>query len=144
MRKNKGFTLIELMIVVAIIAIIAAIAIPNLLRSRIQSNEAGTIGNLRAINGAETAYNSAKAVYTATWDDMTQQTPPYLDGTWTGTKSGYILTLTQVTTNDYSVVANPEAVNVSGERGFFTDTSGVIRYVLQGTADATSKPIGET
>ena len=60
--KNKGFTLIELMIVVAIIAIIAAIAIPNLLRSRLQSNEAAAIGNLKTIVGAQTAFAAATSV----------------------------------------------------------------------------------
>ncbi|HOD51226.1 MAG TPA: prepilin-type N-terminal cleavage/methylation domain-containing protein, partial [Candidatus Hydrogenedentes bacterium] len=59
MKKNLGFTLIELMIVVAIIAIIAAIAIPSLLRSRMSANEAGAIGSLRTISAGEVSFQAA-------------------------------------------------------------------------------------
>src|SRR3974377_2117284 len=57
-NKKKGFSLIELLIVVAIILIIAAIAIPNLLRSRIAANEASAVGSLRTLNTAQITYNT--------------------------------------------------------------------------------------
>jgi len=142
--KNKGFTLIELMIVVAIIAIIAAIAIPNLLRSRIQSNESAAIGNLRTVLGAENAYNSAKGVY-GNYAAMTGSTPPFLDGTWPGQKSGYTfaeVTLTN-SNNSWSATATPVGQGTTGVRGFFVDESGVIRAGAAGSATVGGTPIGQ-
>jgi len=141
-KANKGFTLIELMIVVAIIAIIAAIAIPNLLRSRMQSNESSAIGNLRTIVGAEVAYHAANYAYTADFADLTGATPSFLDGNWGGTKSGYNFVLGG-DANAFTANANAAAYGTTGGKGFFTDSSGVIRYADGADADGTSNPIGE-
>jgi len=141
-KANKGFTLIELMIVVAIIAIIAAIAIPNLLRSRMQSNESSAIGNLRTIVGAEVAYHAANYEYTAAFADLTGATPSFLDGNWDGTKSGYNFVLGG-DANNFTANANAAVYGTTGGKGFFTDSSGVIRYADGADADAASDPIGE-
>lgn len=149
--KNKGFTLIELMIVVAIIAIIAAIAIPNLLRSRLQSNESATIGNLKTIVGAETAYSSANGQYADSFDLMTDpaEGPSFLDGAWDAVKAGYNFNLVGVaatdgTFQDYTVDATPDSIGITGQRGFFVDSSGVIRFTTDGSApDETATPLGE-
>jgi type IV pilus assembly protein PilA len=143
MKKTAGFTLIELMIVVAIIAIIAAIAIPNLLRSRMQSNESAAIGNLRTINGSEVAFHSANSLYAVTFDELTTATPPFLDGNWAAPKSGYTFTLGGGVDN-FTANADPTTPGTTGNRYFYTDSSGVIRFSTAGAADATSTPIGET
>lgn len=140
--KNKGFTLIELMIVVAIIAIIAAIAIPNLLRSRMQSNESSAIGNLRTIVGAEVAYHAANSSYTTSFADLTGATPAYLDGDWGVTKSGYDFALAGIPGN-FNANADAAVYGTTGNRGFFTDASGVIRYTVGGPSDVNGTPIGQ-
>ncbi len=142
MKKNKGFTLIELMIVVAIIAIIAAIAIPNLLRSRMQSNESSAIGNLRTIVGAEAAFHAANYQYAIDFADLTSATPSFLDGDWAVPKSGYNFVLGG-TVQNFTANANAVEYGVTGGKGFFTDASGVIRYADGADADATSVPIGQ-
>lgn len=157
MKKNKGFTLIELMIVVAIIAIIAAIAIPNLLRSRLQSNESAAIGNLRTVVGAQTSFAAAERGYA---DDFTNLMTPaagpaYLDIDLTVTVQGYDYALAAApgaaavvsssgvdAVEDFNATAVPSNQDVSGIRGFFVDASGVIRFTPDGAVpDVTSDPI---
>ncbi|MCC6487663.1 MAG: prepilin-type N-terminal cleavage/methylation domain-containing protein, partial [Candidatus Hydrogenedentes bacterium] len=104
LSKKSGFTLIELMIVVAIIAIIAAIAIPNLLRSRMSANEAGAAGAMRTISTGEVAFQTAAFVDTDTDGvgdygslaeladpDGAGATPPFIDQVLgNGQKHGYV------------------------------------------------------
>ena len=151
MKKNSGFTLIELMIVVAIIAIIAAIAIPSLLRSRIQSNESAAIGNLKDMVGANVAYHSANYQYTGAIADLTTPadgSPPFLDGTWDPAvaKSGYLFVLADGPGGagaDFIINADPEAMNRTGVKGFFTDTTGIIRWAAGAPATVADPPISE-
>ena len=149
MRKNHGFTLIELMIVVAIIAIIAAIAIPNLLRSRVQSNESSAIGDLKTVVAAETAYHAANAQYAQAFDDLTNATPRFLDGQWDGIKNGYTFTLGAAAagaTQNFLCTALPQTVGTTGNRGFAVDAGGVVHFDAAGGApdmDGTDNIIGD-
>ncbi len=157
MKKNqKGFSLIELLIVVAIILIIAAIAIPNLLRSRMAANEASAVGSLRTLNTAAVTYSSTypSVGYPGT---LAALAPPAGGGTASssaadlvdsvlgaGTKSGYGFTWTAgagTPSTGYSVTANAVAQNTSGTRGFFTDQSGVIRYAAAANAASSDAPL---
>ena len=146
MRKQKGFSLIELLIVVAIILIIAAIAIPNLMRARMSANEASAVGSVRSINTAEISYNAAygnigfSTVLTQLGNTAAGACTPstttgcFIDAslTATGIKSGYTFTLAlngtaTVPLTNYSVLAVPTTPNSSGTRYFCSFEDAVIR-----------------
>ncbi|HXW15479.1 MAG TPA: prepilin-type N-terminal cleavage/methylation domain-containing protein [Terriglobia bacterium] len=156
-KSSKGFSLIELLIVVAIILIIAAIAIPNLLRSRIAANQASAVGSLRTLNTAEITYSSTYNVgFTAT---MTYLMPPTGGANPTSTAAGLIdSVLAMGSKSGYSFVYSPgpsdstgrintyqfTAVPISSSTGtnyYYTDQSGVIRQNSTTTASSTDSPI---
>jgi prepilin-type N-terminal cleavage/methylation domain-containing protein len=152
--KHKGFSLIELLIVVAIILIIAAIAIPNLLRSKMAANEASAVGSLRTLNTACISYFSTYGIgFPAALTNLapaaaaTSTAADLIDGVLsTGGKSGYTFTYTGGTAvggviPTYGVNADPNVRDQTGTRSFFTDQSGVIRQNVGGPADATGTPI---
>lgn len=141
MKQSQGFTLIELMIVVAIIAIISAIAIPNLLRSRVQTNESAAIQSLRTVVGAQVAFQATNYEFATTFPELTAATPQFLAGDWEPANGGYTYVLGGDPDN-FTLNANAKQYGVTGNHGYYTDASGVIRFAVMADADAAGTPIG--
>ena len=135
LRKMAGFTLVEIMIVVAIISLLAAIAIPNLLRARHNANEAASIGALRTISTACESFRSAQTppTYPANLAALSGAVPPYIDAGLAGAtaaataRQGDFYTYARVNANQFTCTASPAVTGTTGTRIFFVDESGVIR-----------------
>jgi prepilin-type N-terminal cleavage/methylation domain-containing protein len=124
MKSNRGFSLLELLIVVAIILIIATIAIPSLLRSRQAAQESSAVAQVRTINTAEVTYLSSNQ---GSYGDIPSLiTQGFLDSRFSGSVSGYNYTVT-ASTSDYTATAMPTSGN-AGRYGYYSLPDAVIRY----------------
>src|SRR5213593_4446956 len=124
MNKDRGFSLLELLIVVAIILIIATIAIPSLLRSRQSAQESSAVAQIRTINTAEITYLSSNQGSYGTAAQLITQ--GLLDSRFAGSVSGYNFAITASGT-DYTASATPTSTN-AGRFGYYSTPDAVIRY----------------
>lgn len=154
-NQSKGFTLIELMIVVAIMLTIAAIAVPMLFRSRLSANEASAIATMRAIATAQSQVLAQSlfldpatgfSLY-ATMEQLHGLDPAPLDRAITGdsnVKSGYrfSIDLSSQAPNspDYNAYGLITAENVTGSRNFYMDPSAVLYFTTDGSIPNINSP----
>jgi prepilin-type N-terminal cleavage/methylation domain-containing protein len=155
-RSDPGFSLVELLIVVAVILIIAAIAIPNFITSKLRANESGAVEDMRTITSANVVYSTTWQVgYAATLATLggnpatpTQTAAGLLDSVVSsGNASGYTYSYSPGNTDgggnidNYTLNASPNVPGQTGVRYFYTDQTGVIRFNFTQTAGPTDSPI---
>jgi prepilin-type N-terminal cleavage/methylation domain-containing protein len=151
-RANQGFSLIELLIVVAIILIIAAIAIPNMLRTKQSANEAAAVSNMRSISTAEATYTASFGNINGYAPKLTvlgpaatcDQTHACIIDNVLGcavepcSRDGYNFFLTSDSAaapfTDYAITATPQQWGGSGSKNFCAAEDGVLRYEVGGSA----------
>lgn len=155
-RGRAGFTLIEILVVVAVLLTLMAIAIPNMLRARSNANEASAVASLRTISTAQATYQQTYNVGfaptllalgpggggpTAAAADLIDQVLA------AGSKTGYIFIYTPLDANgdgrmdSYTIQANPTVPGQTGNKYFYSDQTNVIRFSMAGPATAASPPI---
>jgi len=163
-KDPRAFSLIELLIVVAVILVIAAIAIPNLMRSRVAANQASAVGSLHVLNTAEATYSSTYGGYSPTLGYLgppstgTMPVPSgagLIDSILSGgsagatesSKSGYTFTYSPGVADpsgriySYSITADPITPGSSGYNHYYTDQIGVIRQNSTTEAGSTDSPL---
>lgn len=154
-RAQRGFSLIELLIVVAIILVIAAIAIPSFIRAKIAANEASAVTSMHAVSTAEIGYLTLYPTLgfspslAALGDGGTTPCPGtsaascFVDSSLSsGLKSGYSFTYAQDTSTTpslgYTFNGDPAVFGITGVQSYFIDQTNVIRYSPSGPANASS------
>jgi len=143
--SDRGFSLVELLIVVLIIGIIAQMAIPHLMQSKLAANEASAITTVRSVLNAETLYVTTAG--SGKYGSMATLVSGMLVDTVVGssTKDGYVFSIVLgPAATSFSIDARPTGFDTSGIRSFYADETAVIRYTTANSAaTASDTPLGE-
>jgi type IV pilus assembly protein PilA len=155
-RAAQGFSLIELLVVVSVILIIAAIAIPNFMRSKMRANEASAVSSLRSITTADVVYSTTYGVGFApslnalggTGSTVGPTNSELIDSVLSaGTKSGYTFTYVATSTDSsgniltYTANADPLVVDATGNTHYYVDQTSIIRSNLTQPAGSNDTPV---
>lgn len=138
-RRARGFSLIELLLVMTIIAIIAVISIPGYMAAKKASNESAAISAMRTLSSSQSQYRTRYGSYANIADLTATGTvdESFLDGA----RNGYSFAVTSSSQDTWAVLASPLELNVTGDRSFFVDETGVIRFAAGSSATSADAAI---
>ena len=142
-NQQSGFSLVELLIVVAVIGIIAAIAIPGLIQAQKRSREGSAVACLRSYTSAQYSFNATRGRYTR-YGTQAELAAGFMDPVFmtTGVRNQYVFTFNLATDfSSFTCLADPQTTN-SGETHYYSDVSGIIRFEDGVPATSVSQPLG--
>ncbi len=145
-KNQNGFSLLELLIVVAVLGILVTVAVPALMRSRVNANESSTKSNLQTFTSSMESYraNQQPPVYPTDIGGLTTATPAYLDSTWgtstSATKSGYTLTYVRTDGARYILTGEPTLAGNTGNNSYCVDETGVLWTSATSSGAFTASP----
>jgi len=142
-KKKANLTRAELIIDLTVLVALLAFGLPTFLRAQIPSNELAALGHVRAITGAQNMFHSEHGRYAESIRELASDDTSFLDANWTASiKSGYTYSL-ETSGHDYTLNAAPVLHETTGNKYFYTDSTGIVRFEVAGPAGRYSAPVDE-